>query len=62
MSTDTALEVSDEARRRVVLPTGRLGRNHFKLFGANTISNLGDGIGIGIVAYPWLASAVTRPA
>lgn len=36
----------------------RLGRNYFKLFGASTISNLGDGIGI--IAYPWLASAVTR--
>ena len=34
------------------------GANYFKLFGASTISNLGDGIGI--IAYPWLASAVTR--
>jgi len=40
------------------LPTDRVGRNYFKLFGASTISNLGDGIGI--IAYPWLASAVTR--
>jgi MFS family permease len=37
---------------------GRLGRNYFKLFSASTISNLGDGIGV--VAYPWLASAITR--
>jgi len=36
----------------------RLGGNYFKLFSASTISNLGDGIGI--VAYPWLASAITR--
>lgn len=38
--------------------THRLGPSYFKLFGASTISNLGDGIGI--IAYPWLASAVTR--
>jgi MFS family permease len=36
----------------------KLGPNYFRLFGASTISNLGDGIGI--IAYPWLASAVTR--
>lgn len=36
----------------------RLGPSYFKLFSASTISNLGDGIGI--IAYPWLASAVTR--
>jgi len=58
VSTDTTLEVSDEARCRAALPTDRVGRNYFKLFGASTISNLGDGIGI--IAYPWLASAVTR--
>ena len=39
-------------------PSDRLGANYFKLFGASTISNLGDGIGL--IAYPWLASAVTR--
>ncbi len=43
---------------REELPKDRLGGNYFKLFGASTISNLGDGIGI--IAYPWLASAVTR--
>ncbi len=36
----------------------KLGRNYWKLFGASTISNVGDGIGL--IAYPWLASAVTR--
>jgi len=36
----------------------RLGRNYRRLFGAATISNLGDGVGL--VAYPWLASAITR--
>ena len=35
-----------------------LGPNYRKLFTASTISNLGDGISL--IAYPWLASAVTR--
>jgi MFS family permease len=35
-----------------------LGSNYRKLFAATTISNLGDGVGT--IAYPWLASAVTR--
>ena len=35
-----------------------LGPRYRTLFAASTISNLGDGIGL--VAYPWLASAVTR--
>lgn len=36
----------------------RLGASYWKLFTASVISNLGDGMGS--VAYPWLASAVTR--
>ncbi len=36
----------------------RLGRNYYRLFGAATVSNLGDGVAL--VAYPWLASAITR--
>lgn len=36
----------------------RLGSGYYKLFGASAISNLGDGIGL--IAYPWLASAITR--
>ncbi len=36
----------------------RLGPNYHKLFAATTISNLGDGVGV--IAYPWLASAITR--
>ena len=36
----------------------KLGSAYAKLFSASTISNLGDGIGV--IAYPWLASAVTR--
>ncbi len=43
-------------------PTGRkapaLSRNYYKLLTASGISNLGDGIGL--IAYPWLASAITR--
>lgn len=35
-----------------------LGPNYRRLFAASGISNIGDGIGL--VAYPWLASAVTR--
>ncbi len=38
----------------------KLGRDYRRLFAATTISNLGDGVGA--IAYPWLASAVTRVA
>ncbi|MGI9052090.1 MAG: MFS transporter [Ilumatobacteraceae bacterium] len=34
------------------------GANYRKLFAASTISNLGDGVAL--IAYPWLASAITR--
>lgn len=36
----------------------RLGRSYQKLFAATTLSNLGDGMAT--IAYPWLASAITR--
>jgi MFS family permease len=36
----------------------RLGASYWKLFSATAISNVGDGMGL--IAYPWLASAVTR--
>ncbi len=36
----------------------RLGSNYWKLWTASVVSNFGDGLGV--VAYPWLASAVTR--
>ena len=39
-------------------PPPRFRSDYFKLFGASVISNLGDGIAA--VAYPWLASAITR--
>jgi MFS family permease len=35
-----------------------LGSSYRKVFGASVVSNLGDGIGT--IAYPWLASAITR--
>jgi MFS family permease len=35
-----------------------LGRNYWKLLVASAVSNFGDGLSV--VAYPWLASAVTR--
>ena len=36
----------------------RLGKNYWKLWSASVVSNLGDGVAL--LAYPWLASAVTR--
>ncbi len=39
-------------------PEVKLGPQYVKLWTASVISNLGDGIGF--VAYPWLASAITR--
>ena len=36
----------------------RLGANFYKLFTGTVVSNLGDGMAT--VAYPWLASAITR--
>lgn len=36
----------------------KLGGGYYKLFSASVISNLGDGIAT--IAYPWLASALTR--
>ncbi len=47
--------LSDEKSTEAKPP---LGRSYWKLFSASIISNLGDGIGT--VAYPWLATAVTR--
>ena len=40
------------------VPTKKLGSSYWKLWSATAISNLGDGIST--VAYPWLASAITR--
>lgn len=38
----------------------KLGANYWKLWTASVVSNLGDGVAA--IAYPWLASAVTRNA
>lgn len=43
-----------------VAATRPLGPAYRRVFGASVVSNLGDGIGT--VAYPWLAAAVTRNA
>ncbi len=51
--------VVDAPERDDVRPRRRpLGPSYRKLFGATVVSNLGDGMAM--VAYPWLASAVTR--
>jgi len=47
----------DEAAVEATAPK-RLGRSYHKLFWASVVSNGGDGVST--VAYPWLASAVTR--
>ncbi len=49
MTTPTARGVKDKVQ---------LGSNYWRLWSSSVISNLGDGIAI--IAYPWLASAVTR--
>jgi len=43
---------------KAAIPKSKLGASYWKLWSATAISNLGDGIAA--VAYPWLASAVTR--
>ena len=45
-------------RRPASPPRRSLGASYRKLFAATVISNLGDGVSS--IAYPWLASAVTR--
>ena len=45
--------ISDVGRERV-----RLGATYRKLYFATAISNIGDGMAI--IAYPWLATAITR--
>lgn len=45
----------DSVRTKIVL-----GRNYWKLWTASVVANLGDGVAL--IAYPWLASAVTRNA
>ena len=52
------MTVHSESRPKRGDEGGALGPSYRKLFSATVISNLGDGIGT--VAYPWLASAITR--
>ncbi|MCB0999616.1 MAG: MFS transporter [Acidimicrobiales bacterium] len=47
-----------DATSGATTPARGLNAGYRKLLGATTISNLGDGIGQ--IAYPWLASAITR--
>ena len=53
MTDQSAIDVDDASDA-----PAPLGANYYKLMAASTVSNLGDGIGT--IAYPWLASAVTR--
>ncbi len=47
-----------DAPQTTSAPTEPLGSSYYKLFTGTVVSNLGDGVAM--VAYPWLASAVTR--
>ena len=49
-----------QEREKVATPAKKvkLGASYWKLWSASITSNLGDGVAV--VAYPWLASAVTR--
>ena len=46
-------DTTEETTERIAL-----GANYWRLWSASVISNLGDGVAL--IAYPWLASAVTR--
>jgi MFS family permease len=49
---------TDTSHPAAAAPPNRLGASFYKLFTGSVISNIGDGISQ--IAYPWLASAVTR--
>jgi MFS family permease len=49
---------NDEGVPAIATAPKRLGANFYKLFTGSIISNIGDGVST--IAYPWLASAVTR--
>ncbi len=53
--TDTEKQQEKAAKKKIPL-----GANYWKLWAASVTSNLGDGVAA--IAYPWLASAVTRNA
>lgn len=58
--SDTDIERSDDHGAAATDPAvdNRLGASYYKLFAGTVVSNLGDGMAT--VAYPWLASAITR--
>ncbi len=58
--SDTDTEQHDDDSAATTAPPGKegFGTSYYKLFAGTVVSNLGDGMAL--VAYPWLASAVTR--
>ena len=52
--------MTDVAAKKEKKPRVRLGANYWKLWSSSVVSNLGDGVAM--IAYPWLASAITRNA
>lgn len=50
--------MTEHDRQTPTAAADKLPKSYYKLYGATIISNLGDGMGT--VAYPWLASAITR--
>ncbi len=56
----TSKEATPESSAEVSNKGSKLGSSYMKLLAASTVSNLGDGIAL--IAYPWLASAMTRNA
>lgn len=53
--TDVAADKGSPVKEKI-----KLGANYWKLWTSSVVSNLGDGVAG--IAYPWLASAVTRDA
>ncbi|MCL1693780.1 MAG: MFS transporter [Actinomycetia bacterium] len=52
--------MTDIAAKEEKKPKVRLGANYWRLWSSSVASNLGDGVAM--IAYPWLASAITRNA
>ncbi|MEN8235892.1 MAG: MFS transporter, partial [Actinomycetota bacterium] len=50
--------MTDAAAKAEKKPRVRLGADYWRLWSSSVVSNLGDGVAQ--IAYPWLASAVTR--
>lgn len=59
MADDGTLD-DDMTGRAEKTPRVRLGANYWRLWSSSVVSNLGDGVAM--IAYPWLASAITRNA